>query len=78
MLGLDPMYCANEGKLICIVAHEDAEKVLTAMRETEEGRDAALIGRVSGEYPGKLVLETEFGGKRVLQKLTGAQLPRIC
>ena len=78
MLGLDPMYCANEGKLICIVAEKDAEKVLAAMRETEEGRDAALIGRVSGEYPGRLVMETQFGGKRVLQKLTGAQLPRIC
>ena len=78
MLGLDPMYCANEGKLICVVAAEDAEKVLEAMRQTEEGRDAAVIGRVSAEYPGRLVLQTAFGGKRVLQKLTGAQLPRIC
>ena len=78
MLGLDPMYCANEGKLICIVAREDAQKVLQAMRECEEGRDAAIIGSVSAEFPGKLVLQTAFGGRRVLQKLTGAQLPRIC
>ena len=78
MLGLDPLYCANECKLICVVAAEDADKVMAAMRESPEGRDAALIGRVSSEYPGKLVMQTSFGGRRVLQKLTGAQLPRIC
>lgn len=78
MLGLDPLYCANEGKLICIVAAEDAEEVIAAMHETEEGRDAAVIGSVSERYPGKLVMQTGFGGRRVLQKLTGAQLPRIC
>ena len=78
MLGLDPLYCANEGKLICVVAAEDADKVIAAMHESPEGRDAALIGRVSSEYPGKLVMQTSFGGRRVLQKLTGAQLPRIC
>lgn len=78
MLGLDPMYCANEGKLICVVDAADADKVLAAMRETEEGRDAALIGHVTDEYAGKLVMQTAFGGRRVLQKLTGAQLPRIC
>lgn len=78
MLGLEPMYCANEGKLICIVDADDAQKVLDAMRETQEGRDAAVIGHVTGQYPGRLVMETVYGGKRVLQKLTGAQLPRIC
>jgi len=78
MLGLDPMYCANEGKLICIVPMEDADKVLEAMHSTEEGRDAAIIGTVTDAYPGKLVMETVYGGRRVLQKLTGAQLPRIC
>ena len=78
MLGLDPLYCANEGKLLAVAAADDAERVLSAMRETEEGRDAAIIGRVSAGYPGKLVMDTAFGGKRILQKLTGAQLPRIC
>ena len=78
MLGLDPMYCANEGKLVCVVAAEDVPKVLSAMQETQEGREAAVIGRVSGAWPGKLVMQTAFGGRRVLQKLTGAQLPRIC
>lgn len=78
MLGLDPLYCANEGKLLAVVAKENAEKVLEAMRATEEGKDAAVIGTVTEQYPGKLVMATAFGGKRVLQKLTGAQLPRIC
>lgn len=78
MLGLDPLYCANEGKLLAVVSAEDAEQVLQVMRETEEGRDAAIIGFVSSAYPGKLVMQTKFGGKRILQKLTGAQLPRIC
>ncbi|MCR5576110.1 MAG: hydrogenase expression/formation protein HypE [Oscillospiraceae bacterium] len=78
MLGLEPLYCANEGKLLAVVAAEDAGRVLEAMRETGEGRDAAVIGEVSEAYPGRLVMETAFGGRRILQKLTGAQLPRIC
>ena len=78
MLGLEPLYCANEGKLLAVVAREDAEKVLTAMRQTEAGRDAAVIGRVTAERPGKLVMRTIPGGQRILQKLAGAQLPRIC
>ena len=78
MLGLDPLYCANEGKLLAVVDASDAERVLAAMRETDAGRDAAVIGKVSAETPGRLVLQTAFGGRRILQKLTGAQLPRIC
>ena len=78
MLGLEPLYCANEGKVLAVVAAEDAQTVLDAMRGTDEGRDAAVIGTVSDAYPGRLVMETAFGGKRILQKLTGAQLPRIC
>ena len=78
MLGLDPLYCANEGKLLCVAAEEDCGKVLDAMRATEEGKDAAVIGRVTESYPGKVVMKTAFGGSRILQKLAGAQLPRIC
>ena len=78
MLGLDPLYCANEGKLLCIVAPEDAEKALAAMKRLPEGENAAVIGSVSARYPGKLVMNTAVGGSRILQKLTGAQLPRIC
>ena len=78
MLGLDALYCANEGKLLCVAAEEDCGKVLDAMRATEEGKNAAVIGRVTESYPGKVVMKTAFGGSRILQKLAGAQLPRIC
>ena len=78
MLGLDPMYCANEGKLLAVVPPEDAENVLAAMRAHEFGRGAAVIGEVSAKYAGKVVMHTELGGSRIMQKLTGAQLPRIC
>ena len=78
MLGLDPMYCANEGKLICICASEDAEALLETMRAFPEGLDAALIGRVTDDAHGRVALRTGLGGRRILQKLAGAQLPRIC
>lgn len=78
MLGLDPMYCANEGKFLCVVDPDGAETVLSAMRRTEEGADAAIIGTVTERYPGRVVMRTGLGGSRILQKLTGAQLPRIC
>lgn len=78
MLGLDPLYCANEGKLLAVVAPADADKVLAAMKNHELGTDAAIVGQVTERYPGKLTLRTAFGGSRVLQKLSGAQLPRIC
>ena len=78
MLGLDPLYCANEGKLLAVVAAEDVEKVLAAMRQCPQGAEARGIGRVTEEHPGVLVMKTPLGGRRILQKLTGAQLPRIC
>ena len=78
LLGLDPLYCANEGKLLAVVPAEQAEAALAALRSLPEGADAARIGTVTADYPGKLVLRTPLGGRRVLQKLSGAQLPRIC
>ena len=78
LLGLDPLYCANEGKMLAVVAAEDAERALAAMRSVPEGKSAAIIGRVISERPGKVVLRTAMGGSRILQKLAGAQLPRIC
>ena len=78
LLGLDPLYCANEGKMLAVVAAEDAERALAAMRGVPEGKSAAIIGRVISERPGKVVLRTAMGGGRILQKLAGAQLPRIC
>ena len=78
LLGLDPLYCANEGKLLAVVAAEDADKALAALRSRPEGENAACIGFVTGDCPGRLTAKTALGGRRVLQKLTGAQLPRIC
>ncbi len=78
LLGLDPLYCANEGKLMAVVPPEKAEAALAALRSLPEGESAAQIGSVTEAFPGKLVMRTPLGGRRVLQKLTGAQLPRIC
>lgn len=78
LLGLEPVYCANEGKLLAVVAPERAEAVLNALRETPGGEQAAVVGRVMPEHPGKVILRTYLGGERQLPKLTGAQLPRIC
>lgn len=78
MLGLDPLYCANEGKLLCVCAPEAEKTVLEILHGTSEGRAAAVIGKVSERYPGNVVMKTSSGGTRILRKLTGAQLPRIC
>ena len=78
MLGLEPLYCANEGKLVCLCAAEDAEALLAVMRSLPEGAESAVIGRVTQEAAGKVVMRTGLGGRRILQKLAGAQLPRIC
>ena len=78
LLGLDPLYCANEGKLLAVVAPDRAEEVLHALQNTPGGEEAAVIGRVTGRAPGKVILNTFLGAGRVLSKLTGAQLPRIC
>lgn len=78
MLGLDALYCANEGKLLAVVAPEMADAALAAMRAQDVGREAAIIGTVTDKYAGRVVMNNAFGGRRVLQKLTGAQLPRIC
>jgi hydrogenase expression/formation protein HypE len=78
ILGLDPLYMANEGKLIALLPQSQAEAVLTVIRETPYGRKAALIGQVKTEHPGKVVMQTLIGGKRLLDMLSGEQLPRIC
>lgn len=83
VLGLDPLYLANEGKLICILPEADAEKALEIMKRFKEGVGATLIGRVldpaaSQAKPGQVVLKTGLGGRRLLSMLEGEQLPRIC
>jgi hydrogenase expression/formation protein HypE len=78
LLGLDPLYVANEGKLIAVVAEEAAESLIMVMRRHELGRDAAIIGRVGTVHPSRVVLRTRLGTHRIVDMLTGAQLPRIC
>ncbi len=78
ILGIDPIYIANEGKVIMIVKREDAEEMVKEMKKYREGKEAAIIGEITEAYPGKVYMETEIGGKRILPLLTGEQLPRIC
>jgi hydrogenase expression/formation protein HypE len=78
ILGLDPLYLANEGKIVAVVPAAEASRVLTAMRAHPDGRDAAVIGEVVERHAGSVVLETGFGGDRVVDLLVGEQLPRIC
>lgn len=82
VLGLDPLYLANEGKLICILPEKKADEALTVMRRFAEGRDAVRIGDVEAPggktKPGQVLLQTPLGGRRLLGMLEGEQLPRIC
>ncbi len=78
MLGLDPIYVANEGKVLALVAADDAGLVLDAMRRHHLGQDACIIGEVISEHPGRVVLQTQIGGNRIVDMLSGEQLPRIC
>ena len=77
-LGLDPLYVANEGKLVAICPPEDAERLLTAMRAHPLGQKAAIVGEVIEDAHQFVQMETAFGGSRVVDWLTGEQLPRIC
>jgi hydrogenase expression/formation protein HypE len=78
MLGIDPMYIANEGKFVAFVAPERSDAALAALRAVEGCEDAAEIGEVREEPPAMVLVETAFGGKRVMDMLAGDPLPRIC
>jgi len=78
MLGLDPLYVANEGKLLVFVAEEDADKVLEVIRKNEFGKDAAIIGEVQDTDDKIVKLKTSIGTTRIVDMITGEQLPRIC
>lgn len=78
LLGFDPLYVANEGKLIAFVAPDDAGRVLAAARENEFGTEACFIGEAVAENPGKVFMKTGIGGTRIVDMLAGEQLPRIC
>ena len=76
--GFDPLYVANEGKVVMIVSDNDAEKVLEKLQKNEFGKEAQIVGEVVNEHSGKVVLQTQIGGKRIIDMLLGDQLPRIC
>jgi hydrogenase expression/formation protein HypE len=78
ILGIDPMYVANEGKLVAFVAPESADAALDALRSVPGCERAAEIGEVRTEPPGMVLVETSFGGRRVMDQLVGDPLPRIC
>jgi hydrogenase expression/formation protein HypE len=77
MLGLDPLYVANEGKAVMVVPYEFADDVVSALKQYPEGRDAAIIGKISPDFK-EVILETNSGGRRILDHLSGDLLPRIC
>jgi len=78
LLGFDPLYVANEGKLIAFVDADHAKKVLSVIQEDDHGKDACIIGEVVSDHIGKVVMKTRIGGTRIIDMLTGGQLPRIC
>jgi hydrogenase expression/formation protein HypE len=78
LLGLDPLYLACEGRVLVVAPKAEGEKIVRIMKKDPLGRGAKVIARVSGEYPGKVVVNTVSGGRRIADMLTGEQLPRIC
>ncbi len=78
LLGFDPLYVANEGKVVLFVANEMAEKITQTLKTHPLGKNAAIIGEINTQNPGKCFLETEIGGNRIVDMLAGEQLPRIC
>jgi hydrogenase expression/formation protein HypE len=78
LLGFDPLYVANEGKVVLVIGKEDADKVLETLKKNVLGKNAAIIGEIVGEHKGKAWMTTGIGGRRIIDMLAGEQLPRIC
>ena len=78
MLGLDPLYVANEGIFIAVVDASAADKILHALRNSDTGKNSAIIGTVTNEHPKQVILTSRIRGRRMVNMLTGEQLPRIC
>ena len=78
LLGIDPLYVANEGKVLLIVKEESADDIVELMRDVREGKDAKIIGKITDQFHGKAYMETSIGGNRILPLLIEEQLPRIC
>ena len=78
MLGFDPLYVANEGKLVAIVTPNDAEKIVQKMRQNKYATEATIIGDITEEHPGRVIMRTRLGASRIVDMLVGELLPRIC
>ena len=78
LLGFDPLYVANEGKVVMVVSNNDAEKIINIMQKSPFGKEASVIGEITEDHKGMAWLNTNVGGKRVIEMLSGQQLPRIC
>ena len=78
LLGFDPLHIANEGKVLIVADQAQGDHILEIMKRNILGKQGAIIGRVTGDHPGKVVLKTETGGRRIIDTLTGDPLPRIC
>ena len=78
LLGLDPLYVANEGKLVAVVAPDAADAILEAMRRHPLGAQSAIVGTVTESHTGMVTMKTPFGTSRIVDMLPGDQLPRIC
>jgi len=78
VLGFDPLHIANEGKVIIVAREQDGVKILELLKDNELGRNSAIIGRIVRDHPGKVVLKNETGGLRIIDMISGDQLPRIC
>lgn len=78
IFGFDPLYLANEGKVLVVTSEQDAVKALAIMKKNELGRFASVIGDITSDHPGRAVLQSQIGGNRIIDKLAGEQLPRIC
>ena len=78
LMGFDPLYLANEGKLLAFVPPDRAEKFLSAIKEDQYGMDACIIGEAVIDHPGTVYMKSRIGGTRIVDMLAGEQLPRIC
>ena len=78
MLGLEPLYIANEGKLIIIADPESTGSIVKALRQSKYGTEACVIGKVTAEHPGRVIMQTRLGALRIIDMLSGELLPRIC
>ena len=78
MLGFDPLYIANEGKVIMVAGSPESHLLLEVMMKNELGRHSCIFGKIVSEHPGRVVMKTLTGGKRIIDSLTSDQLPRIC